>query len=346
MANVLGSLFQDIADAIRVKTGTTGTMKPVDFPAAIESIEVGGGGGGGGSESESARVFLFTVSDAAGKKTTSSSQTATATATVYLPNDSKIHSMFGGTQGNGNSNAANALPSYGFYLRDVSGSVTKNVGANMTSYALSNTRSEGNTYKWVQANLVATIEINGMTLNECPDGGFELYADDSVQGALPYGASDYGTTQFDITDIIGVDFSSSKITGLIKSFFNNSSYLQYVKLPETITTIKQYSFQSCANLSSINLENIRTIDGNTFQSCKLLEKVVLSNVTSIGLYVFRYCSNLKEVDCSGCTTVPTLSTGAFDSIHADCQIKVPASLYDEWIAATNWSNLAGKIVAV
>lgn len=43
MANTLGVLFQDIANAIREKTGNTDTMKPFDFPTAISSIELGGG---------------------------------------------------------------------------------------------------------------------------------------------------------------------------------------------------------------------------------------------------------------------------------------------------------------
>lgn len=41
--NVLGTLFGDIANAIRSKTGDTATMKPVDFPTKILGIEVGGG---------------------------------------------------------------------------------------------------------------------------------------------------------------------------------------------------------------------------------------------------------------------------------------------------------------
>lgn len=44
MANVLGELFQDIADAIRSKTGSTDTLKPNQFPEAIEGITAGGGG--------------------------------------------------------------------------------------------------------------------------------------------------------------------------------------------------------------------------------------------------------------------------------------------------------------
>ena len=43
MANVLGTLFSDIANAIRNKTGTTEKMSPNDFPIQINNIVVGGG---------------------------------------------------------------------------------------------------------------------------------------------------------------------------------------------------------------------------------------------------------------------------------------------------------------
>lgn len=48
MNNVLGSLFGDIAEAIRSKTGEAGTMKPAEFPDKIAGISVGGGSGGDG----------------------------------------------------------------------------------------------------------------------------------------------------------------------------------------------------------------------------------------------------------------------------------------------------------
>jgi len=41
--NVLGVLFQDIADAIRGKTGSEERMAPADFPEQIAAIEAGGG---------------------------------------------------------------------------------------------------------------------------------------------------------------------------------------------------------------------------------------------------------------------------------------------------------------
>ena len=49
MSNVLGTLFGDIAEAIRGKTGETGTMKPAEFPDKIAGISVGGSGSAGGS---------------------------------------------------------------------------------------------------------------------------------------------------------------------------------------------------------------------------------------------------------------------------------------------------------
>ena len=42
--SVLSDLFQDIADAIREKTGDTDKMSPADFPQAITGIQVGGEG--------------------------------------------------------------------------------------------------------------------------------------------------------------------------------------------------------------------------------------------------------------------------------------------------------------
>ena len=46
MANVLSTLFGDIANAIREKTGDTATIAPANFPTEIGKIETGGGSGG------------------------------------------------------------------------------------------------------------------------------------------------------------------------------------------------------------------------------------------------------------------------------------------------------------
>ena len=37
---------------------------------------------------------------------------------------------------------------------------------------------------------------------------------------------------------------------------------------------------------------------------------------------------------------------AFGGIQSDCQMLIPAALYDEWSAATNWATYAKYMVAV
>ena len=59
MANALGELFSNIANAIRDKTGSTETMKPIDFPIKIAEIE-----GGGGSSADVRYVTFMSHDDA------------------------------------------------------------------------------------------------------------------------------------------------------------------------------------------------------------------------------------------------------------------------------------------
>lgn len=62
--NVLGDLFQDIAEAIRYQTGGTETMKPMEFPDKIyEIVASGGDSSGGGSLELSVATGTFTPTE-------------------------------------------------------------------------------------------------------------------------------------------------------------------------------------------------------------------------------------------------------------------------------------------
>lgn len=84
-----------------------------------------------------------------------------------------------------------------------------------------------------------------------------------------------------------------------------------------------------------------------FSGCRALYSFTASNnVLSIGNYSFSGCNGIRFLDFTACTSVPSLSnTYTITSIPADCEIRVPAALYDEWIAATNWSAYADYIKA-
>jgi hypothetical protein len=139
-----------------------------------------------------------------------------------------------------------------------------------------------------------------------------------------------------------------------------------------VHTTGQYVFSSCYSLTKAMLENssIRSIDGMfaydtslsyitlpsttlyisgmAFYQCYSLTNIVIpASCTSIQGKAFAYCTSMKIYDFTQLTRVPTLgSTEVFTSIPSDCKIRVPAALYDTWIAATNWSTYASYIEAV
>ena len=86
--------------------------------------------------------------------------------------------------------------------------------------------------------------------------------------------------------------------------------------------------------------NVTNIGERTFYNCYSLTSVVIpNNVTSIGSKAFSNCSSVAFYDFRTHISVPTLlNINAFSIISYDCKIVVPDALYDEWIAATNWST--------
>lgn len=90
------------------------------------------------------------------------------------------------------------------------------------------------------------------------------------------------------------------------------------------------------------------LETSCFASCLSLTRFKCgTGLTSIAASAFSGCISCKLYDFSQSTEVPTLeNTSAFNNIPADCEIRVPAALADEWKAATNWSTYADHIVGV
>lgn len=138
----------------------------------------------------------------------------------------------------------------------------------------------------------------------------------------------------------------------IKSFGGESVYgcynLKRLIIPEGVTVLSNV-FSKCWGLKDVVLpESLTSLSSSTFYNCYGLPSIrIPKSVTSIGSSVFGYCGALKVCDFSQHESVPTLSsTNAFTGIPADCEIRVPAALVDEWKAATNWSTYASQIVGV
>ena len=64
-----------------------------------------------------------------------------------------------------------------------------------------------------------------------------------------------------------------------------------------------------------------------------------------GKQMFSGCTSLELVDMTGSTGVPNLSNvNNFENTNETYKIVVPDSLYDTWIAATNWASIASHIM--
>lgn len=130
---------------------------------------------------------------------------------------------------------------------------------------------------------------------------------------------------------------------------NQAYALKRMTPPINMKLMNGYAIANQYGLSSVDIP----IGITDLTSSLLREDYALSvvkcwgNIKSIAAQVFYNCTSLKVVDLTACTSVPTLANvNAFTGVPADCEIRVPAALYDEWIAATNWSTYAANIVGV
>lgn len=113
--------------------------------------------------------------------------------------------------------------------------------------------------------------------------------------------------------------------GRIPQNFFYGSRLQYITFTHDISYIFSSAFYNCQQLTQIIFD------------CDITDSIMAD--------AFARCANCLLFDFRGCTAVPTLqNSNAFDRINANAQIVVPDALYNDWIAATNWSTYAAKIV--
>lgn len=130
-------------------------------------------------------------------------------------------------------------------------------------------------------------------------------------------------------------------TSIGNSAFFECRSLTSISLPST-TSIGSSAFESCTSLQSISLPSATSIGSGAFIYCNSLTSVSLHSVTSIGRSVFIDCTSLTLIDfgSSPKSAVPSLSGGyPFGGVPTTCRFIIPLGMYDEWIAAPNWSNL-------
>lgn len=131
--------------------------------------------------------------------------------------------------------------------------------------------------------------------------------------------------------------------------FADCTALTRINFPNSINSLGQYMLRNGRSLTRVSLpDKMASADSYILNSCYTVSHLKMpSALTSIKTNAFAGCYCILEYDFSDSTVVPSLaSVSAFSNGHSNVKYLVPAALYDEWCAASYWSSLTAKIVAV
>lgn len=95
------------------------------------------------------------------------------------------------------------------------------------------------------------------------------------------------STKYGVLPVIGIDDNA----------FAGCDMLTSVILPESVTTIGDYAFDSCEKLEKVEMPGVKTIGHWSFRWCTSLENLVFpEGLESIGNYCFDHNSKMEVVD--------------------------------------------------
>lgn len=167
--------------------------------------------------------------------------------------------------------------------------------------------------------------------------------------SIPYAVTEVGTLAFSDCIIKALVIPNSA-NYIISQITNACANLRNVSLPPTITkTQGNYVFYNNRTLVRLVIPNSFTkITIRQFGLCDNITSFIIpSSISIIEAQAFWGCTRVRYIDFTHHKVVPTLNNvDAFTNIPDDCEIRVPMALLEEWQEATNWCDIADKIVGV
>lgn len=139
----------------------------------------------------------------------------------------------------------------------------------------------------------------------------------------------------------------NNITTLNTSAISRCKSLRAVVMPNSVLSVQTNVFSDCSSLESIILsDKLESLPSTFLSQCTLLQKLYVPNsVVRIDANALAELRSISYIDFSTHTVIPTLSaSNSIRLLNSASKIIVPDNLYDQWVAATNWSALTSYIV--
>lgn len=349
MANVLGELFQNIADAIRSKTGSTDTLKPNQFPAAIEGITTGGGSSGDN------RVKYVTFVYEENGETKEHSYPVIEGDTCRDP----VANGFISTP----TKESTAQYNYTFYGWGASdggaadANILKNITEDKTVYAIFTATVRYYTITWLDDDGTTVLKTESLAYGTVPsykpskDGYlFKGWAETvvAVTGNASYTAQwaeviggtcgDSANWMYDATSgtltIYGTGRTNGYYSKGTQPWYSYVDGITKVVVEDGITQLNNGMCWGLTNMTEFSChESCMIYGGNVFRECTSLESVRITSATTvIQDGVFYGCTALQEV------TIPSSVLKFCPECFKNCSSLTSAIFED---TATLWKKTNG-----
>ena len=99
---------------------------------------------------------------------------------------------------------------------------------------------------------------------------------------------------------------------------------EHYTIPSSITTIKEWAFQGCVGLKTVEIPNtVTSIENHAFSESGLVSVAIPSSISVIDSLCFYHCNNLQSVDLGN---VATIKYGAFSFCQSLTSITIPSTV--------------------